>query len=278
MLQPRVQGGLTILLPHFANPVRGRVASLRRVVAVALAAASVVGASAAARAADPAEPKPRHSLFVGVDTSGSFRHAGYEDAMTFLAYYIYGHLHELGGLARTRVLFVAAIGGKDTNEPKAFRPIHDFAGKSIPQIEADLKRWFPPTDPLTDFNAFFRQVARIAKERNLVLTPITLMVVSDGIPDVPGVKPGAPESFKTIDLSALEFLSKNVTVRLIYASPKVDDNWRRLIARQRVRFWAVEREVMNGWRAQLRPNADPARQDRLWKWVRENVDYRVRAR
>src|SRR5437667_9547051 len=199
---------------------------LWRVFAVALAAAGVVVAIAPARAADKAEPTQRHSFFVGVDTGGSFRHAGYEDAMTFLAYYLYGHVNELGGLAKPRDLFVAAIGGKDSNEPKAFRPIHDFAGKTIPQIAADLKRWFPPTDPLTDFSAFFRQVARITKERNLVLTPITVVVVSDGIPDVPGVKAGAPDSFKTIDLGALEFLSRNVTVRLIYASPKVGELWR----------------------------------------------------
>lgn len=264
--------------PRLVNPVRSTMTSLRRVFAVTLAAAGVVVSIAAAQAADPAEPKPRHTLFVGVDTSGSFRHAGYEDAMAFLAYYLYGHVNELGGLARARDLFVAAIGGKATNEPKAFRPIHDFAGKNIPQIEADLRRWFPPTDPLTDFNAFFRQVARIAKERNLILTPITIMVVSDGVPDVPDLKPGSPDSFKTIDLSVLEFLSRNITLRLIYASPKVSDYWRRLITRQRVRFWAVEREVMTAWREQVKPNADPARQDRLWKWVRETVDYRVRAR
>jgi len=251
---------------------------LWRVFAVALAAAGVVVAIAPARAADKAEPVQRHSFFVGVDTSGSFRHAGYEDAMTFLAYYLYGHVNALGGLARPRDLFVAAIGGKGTNEPKAFHPIYDFAGKKIPQIEANLRRWFPPTDPLTDFNSFFRQVARIARERNLVLTPITIVVVSDGIPDVPDLKPGSRDSFKTIDLSVLEFLSRNITLRLIYASPKVSDYWRRVITRQRVRLWAVEREVMMGWRAHVKPDADPARQDRLWRWVRETVDYRVRAR
>src|SRR5205809_6625854 len=186
----------------------------RRVFAVALAAAGVVVAIAPARAADKAEPVQRHSFFVGVDTSGSFRHTGYEDAMTFLAYYLYGHVNALGGLARPRDLFVAAIGGKGTNEPKAFHPIYDFAGKKIPQIEADLRRWFPPTDPLTDFNAFFRQVARIAKERNLVLTPITVMRVSDVIPHVPNVKPGSPHPARTIDLSTLDFLSRNRTVRL----------------------------------------------------------------
>ena len=257
--------------------LRGRVASLRRI-AVSLAAASVVVAIAPGQAADTTEPLSRSTLFVGVDTSGSFRHAGYEDAMTFLAYYLYGHVNALGGLARPRDLFVAAIGGKGTNEPKAFHPIYDFAGKKIPQIEANLRRWFPPTDPLTDFNSFFRQVARIARERNLVLTPITIVVVSDGIPDVPDLKPGSPDSFKTIDLSVLEFLSRNITLRLIYASPKVSDYWRRLITRQRVRLWAVEREVMMGWRAHVKPDADPARQDRLWRWVRETVDYRVRAR
>src|SRR5436309_14670602 len=94
----------------------------RRVFAVALAAAGVVVAIAPARAADRAEPVQRHSFFVGVDTSGSFRHTGYEDAMTFLAYYLYGHVNELGGLARPRNLFGAAIGGKGTHQTKVSRP------------------------------------------------------------------------------------------------------------------------------------------------------------
>jgi hypothetical protein len=243
-----------------------------------LAAAGVAIAIAPNRAAEPAEQKPRHSFFVGVDTSGSFRHAGYEDAMTFLAHYLYGHLRELGGLTKPRDLFVAAIGGKAIDEPKAFHPIHDFAGKKIPEIEADLRRWFPPTDPLTDFNAFFSQVARIANERNLLLTPLTILVVSDGIPDVADMKHGSPASFKTIDFGGMEFLSKNVTVRLVYASPKVSDRWRTLIPRQRARLWVVDREVMTGWRAHVQLDVDPARQNRLWKWVRENVDHRVRSR
>src|SRR5439155_347933 len=79
-----------------------------------------------------------------------------------------------------------------------------------------------------------------------------------------------------IDLSPLDYLSKNVTVRLVYASPKVGDNWRKLVKRDRVRFWAVEYDVMKGWRAQMKPDTDLANQDRLWKWVRDNVDYRVR--
>ena len=76
----------------------------------------------------------------------------------------------------------------------------------------------------------------------------------------------------------MEFLSKNLTLRLVYASPKVDDNWRKYVHRQRIRFWTVEAEVMRGWRQQLTPGSEPADQTRLWKWVRENVDFRVRSR
>lgn len=250
---------------------------LRAAVAALLAAAAVLAyATAPASAAEGDDRKARHALFVGVDTSGSFRGAGYEDALAFLAYYLYGHLNETGGLTRTRDLFVAAIGGKSDQEPKAFRPVHDFQGKSVERIESDLRAWFPATDTLTDFNSFFQQVARVAKERNLVLSPITVLIISDGVPDVPNVKTGSPESYRYVDLSVLDYLSKNVTVRLAYASPKVGDQWRKLVKRDRVRLWAVEQEVMHGWRAQMRPNTDPARQDKLWKWVRDNVDYRVR--
>ena len=90
------------------------------------------------------------------------------------------------------------------------------------------------------------------------------------------IKSGSPASYQQIDLSSLDYLSKNVTVRLVYASPKVGDNWRKLVRRDRVRFWAVEHDVMKGWRAQMRPDTDLAKQDRFWKWVRDNVDYRVR--
>ncbi|HEU5322414.1 MAG TPA: hypothetical protein VFX28_16530 [Methylomirabilota bacterium] len=250
----------------------------RRARALAAVAAVALLAAAVPAAAQREDRTPRHTLFIGIDTSGSFYRAGYEDALAFVAHYIYGHLHGLGGLAATRDLFVAAIGGRDASEPKAFHPIHDFAGKDIKRIEADLREWFPPTDTLTDFNAFFRQVARITKERNLLLTPITVLVISDGIPDVPSatVKPGSPQAYEQIDVGGLEYLARRVTVRLAYPTPTVAESWRKLVPRQRVRLWTVEQEVMRGWRAQLTPEAEPAAQGRLWRWVRENVDYRVR--
>jgi len=222
---------------------------------------------------------PRTTFFVGVDVSGSFHQTGhYDDAMAFLSHYIYGHLNNLGGLEVPRQLFVGAIGGQIADEPKAFHPIHEFTNKSVEEIEADLRIWFPPNDTLTDFNSFFNQVARIAKERNLVLAPITLMLVSDGVPDVLRNKDiGAKEAYNQIDFSVLEVLARKLTVRLTYTSPKVGDNWRKYIDRRRVRLWAVEAEVMDGWNSQFDPDKPLPEQDRLWKWVRDNVDFRPRS-
>jgi len=135
-----------------------------RLVATALISAAVVVSAAETEDNKP----PRSTLFVGVDTSGSFRFA-YDDASRSSPITLYGHLHEFGGLSKPRDLFVTAIGGKDNREPKSFHPIHEFNNKDVKQIEADLRKSFPSTDTLTDFNVFFEQIARTVKDRNLVL-------------------------------------------------------------------------------------------------------------
>ena len=229
---------------------------------------------------EPGVRKARLSLFIGVDASGSFQRSGhYDDSIIFLAHYIYGHMNEYGRLQKPRELFVASIGGNDPDEPKSFHPIHDFTGKTVGQIEEDLRAWFPPQDALTDFNPFFQEIARIAKERNLVLAPISVMVVTDGIPDisVARAKSGSGSAYEQIDFSPLEYLSRNLTVRLTYLTPKSGQSWRRSVRRQRVRLWTVDAGVMQGWREQLEPGTDLANQDKLWKWVYDNVDFRVRS-
>ena len=229
----------------------------------------------------PDQPhKPRMTLFVGIDASGSFKNSGdYTHALNFLAHYIYGHLNELGGLEKPYVMFVASVGGANLNEPKSFHPIHDFLGKEVAQIEADLQRWFPPRDIVTDFNPFFREVARITKDRNLVLSPVSIMLVTDGIPDssVSGLKAGKPELYQTIQLKPLEYLARNVTLRLAYVSPKVGDQWRKHVPRDRVRLWTIDSEVMKGWKNQMQPGLELRHQDRFWKWVQDNVDFRIRS-
>jgi hypothetical protein len=34
---------------------------------------------------------------------------------------------------------------------------------------------------------------------------------------------------------------------------------------------------MKNWKEKMLPNLDLAQQDRFWKWLQDNVDYRVRS-
>lgn len=226
------------------------------------------------------ESEPRNTLFVGIDVSGSFQNTGYyNDALHFTAHYIYGHLNGLGGLEQPAVLFVGSIGGERPGEAKSFHPVHDFQGRTVDEIEADLRGWFQPDDAFTDFNPFFERVAAFVKRQNLILKPITIVVISDGVPDIRSRGTNADaERYAKIDLDPLEFLSRNVTVRLLYPSPTVAVRWEQDVPRRRVRMWTVDHEVMVGWRGQIEPGLDVDEQERLWTWIEENVDFRVRRR
>jgi len=234
---------------------------------LALAVGCAPGASAPAKS----------TLIVGIDVSGSFT-PQYPDAIDFAGYYIYAHLHGLGGLSVPTALFVSSIGGTTPGEAKAFHPIDDFTNRTPDQIAADLRTWFPSRDAITDFNVFFRDVASLAHERGLILAPLNVVILSDGVPDVPGtLHPSETAAIGRVDVQPLEYLSRSVTVRLLYASPKVGDEWQRLVPRRRVRLWTEEAPVMVGWRRQVADSAPPEAQDSLWRWVARNVDFRARA-
>ncbi len=242
----------------------------------ALLAAALLGACAPGN--EPREAAP-NTLIIGIDVSGSFRDARlYDDAVEFAALYIASHLQGLDSLTTPTALFVGSVGGERPGEPKPFHPINDFAGRTPEQIAADLKAWFPPNDAYTDFNAFFQRVAGLVKERGLVLAPLNVVVLSDGVPDVPpGTRLAAHESpYARIDLSPLEFLSRSVTVRLLYANPTVGDDWKKLVTRRRIRLWTQEQQVMAGWHMQFKADLPLAQQHDLWQWMRDNVDFRVR--
>ncbi len=224
---------------------------------------------------------PRQTLVIGVDVSGSFQNTGnFDDALHFTAHYIYGRLNGLGDLEQPAVLFVGSIGGEQPGQPKSFHPVHDFQGKTVAQIEADLRDWFRPDDRFTDFNPFFERVATLVKRQNLILKPVTVVVISDGVPDVTARAASRDEDarYRSINLEPLELLSRNVTVRLLYANPGVIERWERDIPRRRVRMWTVDGEVMKGWRAQISPGLALEQQSDLWKWVSDIVDFRVRRR
>ena len=233
---------------------------------------------AAACVPEGTEQQPRLVLFVGIDVSGSFQNTGlYDDALRFTAHYIYGHLNGLGGLEKPAVLFVGSIGGEQPGEAKSFHPIHDFQGKTVDEIDADLHEWFRPDDAFTDFNVFFQRVADFVQRQNLTLKPITILVISDGVPDVTSRSTAnADDRYRNIDLDPLEYLSRSVTVRLLYANPQVAVRWEQDIARRRIRIWTQDAEVMTGWRSQITLGIPIDNQDLLWKWIKENVDFRVR--
>lgn len=234
-------------------------------------------AAAAAGCLSDQGRRAREAVFVGIDVSGSFQTGGrHADGLKFLSHYLYGRLNELGELDKLKSLFVGPIGGEMVEEPKSFRPIHDFRGKTPEQIEADLKKWFPVSDRMSDFNIFFKQVAHIARKRNLSLTPITVILLTDGVPAVPDGAGGAQVGrYEDVDLGPLEFLSRKVTLRILYPSQPVARQWETAVPRRRVRLWVADSVVMESWGRQLKPGEPLERQDALWAWVEDTVDFRV---
>lgn len=235
---------------------------------------------AAAPACKPPENQgpPRSTLVVGLDISGSFRrNRVFNESLEFAALYIYAHVNGIGGIQPNTAVFVGELGGERPGQAKVFHPIQDLTEKTPAQIEADLRRWFPQEDPITDFNAFFQRAAVHVRRNNLVLAPLNIVLVSDGEPDFPGAgRLTAEQRYARIDLSPLEFLSRNVTVRLLYADPPIAQQWERRVPRKRVRVWTQDAEVMRGWRRHVDAGTPLVQQDSLWSWVRNIVDVRVR--
>jgi len=224
--------------------------------------------------------KPRLSMFIGVDISGSFVKTKYfDDSIEFLARYIYSHLNGLGGLEKPNVLFVSSIGGAKENEPKTFYPISTFENKSIKEISDRLHEIFPKKilNPFTDYNAFFKQVALTVKNKNLVLRPISVVMVSDGIPDV---KTEGKTDYKSIEVKPLESLARNTSIRLLYTSAVVGSNWQTKVKRKRVKVWTQDAEVMVSWKDEkiLLPDTEFEQQERFFSWIKDNVDFGVRGR
>jgi hypothetical protein len=219
-------------------------------------------------------------MFIGLDISGSFLHTKYfDDSIDFLAHYLYAHLNGLGGLEVPNVLFVSSIGGARENEPKTFFPIQTFENKSIEEIKEKLREIFPKnvSNPYTDYNAFFEQVALTIRNKNLILRPISIVMISDGIPDV---KKNGETDFKSLVVKPLEQLARSVTIRLLYTSAVTGRNWQTKVSRRRVKIWTQDAEVMVYWKdpAILLPDTTMEEQERFIAWLKDNVDFGVRSR
>jgi hypothetical protein len=224
--------------------------------------------------------KHRLSLFVGMDVSGSFVNSGhFDDGIDFLACYLYAHLNGLGDLEKPNVLFVGSIGGAGADEAKTFYPVQTFQEKSMDEIAAKLREIFPKDslNPYTDYNAFFEQVALTVKNKNLLMRPISIVMVSDGVPDVDSEE---KTDIRTINLQPLERLARSVTIRLLYTNPVTGKAWQTKVKRQRVKVWTQDADVMKAWRDStlFLPGVAMATQTRLFDWIQDNVDFGVRGR
>jgi hypothetical protein len=255
---------------------------MKRHITVAAALALVVGTvfSTGCEKLGGTTDTPRMSLFIGVDVSGSFMNGPYfDDSIDFLAHYIYGHLNGAGGMERPNALFVSSIGGARADEPKTFYPIQTFENKSINEIRQTLVEMFPRDDPnpFTDYNAFFEQVAYTVRSKNLVLRPITVVMVSDGVPDV---QRGGQTAYDSIVLQPLERLARSVTVRLLYTSATVGKSWQTEVPRKRVKVWTQDADVMVAWKDDkiMLAGTTFEEQPHFFEWMADNVDFGVRSR
>ncbi len=226
------------------------------------------------------KPKPRLVMVVGFDLSASFvRRSEFDDSLEFLAHYLYAHLNGLGNLTVPHSLFIGSVGGYRPNEPKTFFPIQTFRDKSISELHEKLKQLFPKDqpNPFTDYNVFFEQVAETVKSKKLMLKPISIIMISDGKPGLPGTS--REKAYSTIVLAPLERLARNITIRLLYTSATVGSNWRKKVKRRRVKIWTQDAAVMVGWKdpAVLIPQRSFEQQTKFFDWIADNVDFGVRA-
>jgi hypothetical protein len=159
-----------------------------------------------------------------------------------------------GGRPPPSAVFVGSIGGDVPGEARSFRPIHDFEGKSVAALASDLREWYPADERLTDFNPFFERVAALITRQNLGLRPIEIVILSDGVPDVAAPPGDTAGPYARLSVDALEYLSRNVTIRLLYPAPSVAVRW--------------ERELPRRW-SQWRGNAQGNR-GRRWLGPRRN--------
>ena len=233
---------------------------------------------------NPGPPPPgagRLVLFVGMDISGSFMRGGYfDDSIRFLARYLYGHLNGIAGMEVPNALFVGSIGGEKKDEAKTLFPIQTFEDLSIEQIEAKLREIFPRSreNQFTDYNSFFEQVSDLVDTKKLILKPLSIVLLTDGVPDIGGNT--RSEKFRNLELKPLERLSRNITLRILYTDAVTAKCWRDEVPRKRVKVWTQDAIVMTDWKnpKTMLPGKAFPEQQKFFSWLKDNVDFQPRLR
>src|SRR5262249_52914476 len=100
-----------------------------------------------------------------------------------------------------------------------------------------------------------------------------------GVPDAAtsGITAGGPAVFQKKKLKTLGDLFPHVTPLPAYLSSQVGGHWGRPGPRERGRLWAGGGGGIKNWKEKKKPNHGVAQQERFWKWLQDNVDFRVRS-
>jgi len=256
---------IALIVAGLSNPLPGLMSSFKQ----------------ATQPKPPAPAEGRLVMFVGVDISGSFKDGRYfDDSIHFLARYIYAHLKGYDGMEIPHSLFVGTIGGEKAEDVKTLYPIQTFQDRSIEQIEAQLYDIFPRNrvNKYTDFNSFFVQVADMVDSKKLILKPLSIVLLTDGVPDLGGDTRAA--KFRNLQLTPLEGLSRNITVRVLYTDAVTAKNWRDEVPRKRVKVWTQDAVVMTEWNdpRTMIPGKPFSQQEKFFSWLKDNVDFAPRLR
>ena len=126
-------------------------------------------------------------------------------------------------------MFVGSFGGEKPEETKSFQPIHTFQNMSVAEIAAFLRKEYPSNDGLTDFNPFFERVAHAGEAAESRALAAQHRHAHRRIPDTPSEKNDSLSKYKKINVSGLEYLSKNTTVRILYPRPTVAVHWEKKV-------------------------------------------------
>jgi len=114
------------------------------------------------------------------------------------------------------------------------------------------------------------------KRQNLVLAPLNIVLVLRRRGPIPGAgRMSAPQLYAKIDVSRSN-ICRATSRSVAYAQPQVAPKLGKLVPRNRVKIWTQDQNVMVGWHAMRSRASAMERQDSLWSWTQQIVDFRVR--
>ncbi len=111
-----------------------------------------------------------------------------------------------------RIYLLARLGEQNPTSQKPFSLFKLLSTEASVRLKQSYEKSSQKKvqNPVTDYNAFFEQISVHVKNKKLVLKPISIVMLSDGIPDAPN-RDGKQE-YRTIKVKALENLARDINL------------------------------------------------------------------